>query len=847
MADNRHYEVENILDKRIVNEQVHNLIRWKGFGSDWDTWEPVDNLVDCLKLVLDFEDKIEQSSELYSALEAASRRILTQSPKKDDMAKSKASEKTPSVDKSSAPKNNMLSKNKFCPKTKESPYKVSLSSVKGIKDEQIRKKLAREKGKLFIDMNEKTFTPSKAESVQSSKDQESSKTARTTCLEHAESQKSPKKDCSPKSPRKKENSVSPKKDTDDRMKTVHVNTESFGKNVTSEKKDLSLSKDGTEKPVKVHDKTMKNKSSPNEKKKIINTNSPEKFPKGDIKYKKSVKYAMKVKLKPTVKVKKESEKSVSKKKKDKEEVRKHVKKKATKDDKISAWSSGAKHKVHRTESGKAQKIVKSAKDRSEGGTPKNNKSNKRKAEADFCIIESSTSDTDDEPLFNMKVKKLKKSSSESPLSKKRDGKKISPKSKSGQNNNNHSGKVKSKQMTLHEVKRKLEVRVQPLGSSPKSKKIRLIDSKKDKEMAKVRPVSPSTSYTTVKPVTISGVGVVNLVVDGERATPLCGDVPGNQYLPSVIPVSPSSVSYKSLLDNMPLSLLAKKSGGKKKDSEDTSEDDQEKVERRISIRQSECAYRYKDIVVRKCQRYSQIWLNTHTKIKNVLNPQVIQEILQALNSAKYDDSSLILFSGLGNVFCNGVDLMFLLSGERRVVVRQMVDALRDFTKALITFPKPVIAVVNGPAVGLGMAMLPLCDIVYASDKATFYLPYSSLSQTPEGCASYTLPQSVGMAMANELLLGGRKVTAIEACQLGLVSQVFWPTSMMQEVIPKIQNIALNSAKALETTKLLLRSHQRTKLELTCESESNILLERWQSSECQKSIQAFLNKEEIYST
>lgn len=108
----------------------------------------------------------------------------------------------------------------------------------------------------------------------------------------------------------------------------------------------------------------------------------------------------------------------------------------------------------------------------------------------------------------------------------------------------------------------------------------------------VRPVSPSTSYTTVKPVTISGVGVVNLVVDGERATPLCGDVPGNQYLPSVIPVSPSSVSYKSLLDNMPLSLLAKKSGGKKKDSEDTSEDDQEKVERRISIRQSECAYRY---------------------------------------------------------------------------------------------------------------------------------------------------------------------------------------------------------------------------------------------------------------
>lgn len=55
--------------------------------------------------------------------------------------------------------------------------------------------------------------------------------------------------------------------------------------------------------------------------------------------------------------------------------------------------------------------------------------------------------------------------------------------------------------------------------------------------------------------------------------------------------------------------------------------------------------------------------------------------------------------------------------------------------------------------------------------------------------------------ANELLLGGRKVTAIEACQLGLVSQVLWPTSMMQEVIPKIQNIALHSAKVTSVKKV----------------------------------------------
>ena len=77
---------------------------------------------------------------------------------------------------------------------------------------------------------------------------------------------------------------------------------------------------------------------------------------------------------------------------------------------------------------------------------------------------------------------------------------------------------------------------------------------------------------------------------------------------------------------------------------------------------------------------------------------------------------------------------------------QILTHSRDFTKTLITFPKLIVAVVTGPAIGLGMTMLPLCDVVYASDKATFYLPYAQLDQTPEGCASYTLPQALGMAM-----------------------------------------------------------------------------------------------------
>ena len=72
-------------------------------------------------------------------------------------------------------------------------------------------------------------------------------------------------------------------------------------------------------------------------------------------------------------------------------------------------------------------------------------------------------------------------------------------------------------------------------------------------------------------------------------------------------------------------------------------------------------------------------------------------------------------------------------------------------KTMISFPKPLVAAVNGSAVGLGTTILPLCDIVYASDKATFSCPYSRLGHTPEGCGSYTLPQVLGMAMVSDWL------------------------------------------------------------------------------------------------
>ncbi|GAB1597893.1 chromodomain Y-like protein 2 isoform X1 [Argonauta hians] len=381
------------------------------------------------------------------------------------------------------------------------------------------------------------------------------------------------------------------------------------------------------------------------------------------------------------------------------------------------------------------------------------------------------------------------------------------------------------------------------------RRMKLLDSVKKNEtkpaisgIANNKPVSAVTAYTAdisqIK--RTSSINPATMSMDT-----LYGDVPAFQMLP-MIPTSPSTNTYRLLMSKVPPQPHVNKKHKRKEETDSSDEECQTQIERRLSVRQSECAFRYKEIVVKKSKGYTQICLNTHTELRNALNPQVIQEVVSALNSAKYDDSHLVMFSSLGSVFCSGIDLHFLLTGERKVQARKMADALREFTKAFITFPKPIVAVVPGAAVGTGMAILPICDITYASDKATFYLPYSQLGQTPEACASYTLPLAVGIAMANDLLLGRRKVTATEAHQLGLVSQVFWPASLMQEVIPRVQTMANSSAKAMEATKLLIRSHQRTKLELTNETECNYLFERWSQPDYQKAIHEYLSDEKNFT-
>ncbi|XP_072366101.1 chromodomain Y-like protein [Scyliorhinus torazame] len=265
---------------------------------------------------------------------------------------------------------------------------------------------------------------------------------------------------------------------------------------------------------------------------------------------------------------------------------------------------------------------------------------------------------------------------------------------------------------------------------------------------------------------------------------------------------------------------------------------------RFSVRQTESAYRYRDIVVRKQDGFTHILLSTKSSENNSLNPEVMKEMQSALNTAAADDSKLVLLSAVGSVFCCGLDFIYFirrLTDDRKRESMKMTESIRSFVNTFIQFKKPIIVAVNGPAIGLGASILPLCDVVWANEKAWFQTPYTTFGQTPDGCSSLTFPRIMGLASANEMLFSGRKLTAQEACAKGLVSQVFWPATFSQEVMVRIKELVACNSLVLEESKALVRNAMREDLEQTNENESDVLRKIWSSSQGMDSMLKYLQK------
>lgn len=227
--------------------------------------------------------------------------------------------------------------------------------------------------------------------------------------------------------------------------------------------------------------------------------------------------------------------------------------------------------------------------------------------------------------------------------------------------------------------------------------------------------------------------------------------------------------------------------------------------------------------------------------KNAITTQMYNEIIAALDQAAKDESVLTVFTGAGDFYCSGNDLTNFTKipeGGLELMAKQGGELLRTYIQSYIDFPKPLVAVVNGPAVGVSVTVLGLFDLVYATERATFHTPFSQLGQSAEGCSSYTFPKMMGHAKATEMLLFNKKLTAAQACDLGLVSEVFPDSSFHREVWTRLRAYAKLPPNSLSLSKQLMRSLEKDKLHEVNVAEVERLVERWTSDECFNAVMSF---------
>jgi enoyl-CoA hydratase/carnithine racemase len=186
--------------------------------------------------------------------------------------------------------------------------------------------------------------------------------------------------------------------------------------------------------------------------------------------------------------------------------------------------------------------------------------------------------------------------------------------------------------------------------------------------------------------------------------------------------------------------------------------------------------------------------------KNAIGKDMYLGLAQALRDAAQDAAVRVIWlRGAGGIFTSGN-----VVSEFEQTVSGDPSPVRQFLEALITFPKPIVAQVEGVAIGVGATMLMHCDLVYAAEDTRFRMPFVNLGFVPEAGSSLILPQMMGQAKAAELVLLGRMFSAREAQDCGLINAALPAEDLEQAVQSALQTLCAQPPEALTKSKALLR-------------------------------------------
>lgn len=200
--------------------------------------------------------------------------------------------------------------------------------------------------------------------------------------------------------------------------------------------------------------------------------------------------------------------------------------------------------------------------------------------------------------------------------------------------------------------------------------------------------------------------------------------------------------------------------------------------------------------------------------RNALGPEMYAAGVEALSVAEtHSDVRSVLITGEGALFCAGGDLHRLQANRQLdpAVQAESIEGLHNWIEAIRTFPKPVIAAVEGAAAGACFSLALACDFIVAASDAVFVMAYSNVALSPDGGASWGLAQALPRQLVSELLMGGERMSAPRLHALGLVNRVCDPGQAMNAALALAENLNARAPNVLASIKELLNEAPQASL------------------------------------
>lgn len=230
--------------------------------------------------------------------------------------------------------------------------------------------------------------------------------------------------------------------------------------------------------------------------------------------------------------------------------------------------------------------------------------------------------------------------------------------------------------------------------------------------------------------------------------------------------------------------------------------------------------------------------------RNALAPEMYAAGVEALNVAETSaEVRSVILTGEGSMFCAGGNLQRLQSNRQKPPGHQAqsIEGLHSWIEAIRTFPKPVIAAVEGPAAGAGFSLCLACDYIVAAEDAFFVMAYVNVGLSPDGGATWHLARMLPRQVASEILMAGERVGAKRLHELGLVNRIAAPGAALTEALAVAEKFNAKAPTALTSIKELMNDAADANLNRQLAAERDHFVRNLHHPNAGEGIDAFLAK------